>query len=613
MKIAPLFLIGMGSLLLSCANLPSFPGNASTAPEQDDPQTLEAQGRYAELAALRLSEAARLQGRERLPLLAQAAWAAAREQSAPLLRESLNLYPNLALPPQEKAVYDTYDAFLLALEDQATLALQRLDASLRPDAPLALADYWLARALAYQGLDDGEAATAMLVRRAALLNDAGRIDNARRIWEIQLEPTHFVLAAGLKDYDPVTQGWLDLGRIARGFWSDETRLQAALAQWSESYPTHPAAGSYLAATTRTATETLRSAVRRIALLLPTSGRLAGVGTALRDGFLAAHFQSNTQDLEVRFYDSGDDPARRYEEAVAEGAELIIGPLDKDGVEAVVQRNGGQLPILALNYRDEGAPSNGLVLQFGLAPEDEARAVARQALADGYTRALALVADEDWAQRAWQAFRLSFAAGGGQVIDSRVFSGGPRDYPAVIQPLLKLEDSRQRTRALERLLGTELASDPVRRQDAQFLFLAANPSQGRQLRPQLRFYHASDLPVYATDRIYSGQVDPRQDKDLNGVRFCAMPWLLKTSESWETRRQQVVALWPQRAERYNRLFAMGFDAYLLATRLREGNWSRLPPIPGATGELARDGDRIVRDLPCARFDNGQPQALPPRDA
>ena len=598
-------------LLAGCANLTGTQPPEPTA--ANDPVSLERDERFAELAALKLGEASQLSGLARLPPLRTAAWAAARAENPNLLREALNLFPNLSLRPADKAVYDTYDALLLVLQDQPALALQQLDRSVQPESDRALADYWLARAMAYRQLDDGEAATAMLVRRNAHLDEAGRNENAARIWDLQQEPARFLLAAGLADYDDQTQGWLDLGRIARGFWSDDAALQRAIENWQRRYPGHPAAASYLGQATGTATETLRTAVRRIAVLLPTGGALSGAATALRDGFLAAHYLRDAPDLEIRFYDSSRDPVASYEEALADGAELIIGPLDKDGVAAVIRHNAGLLPILALNYLEQPPTDATLLLQYGLSPEDEARSVASRALADGHTRAIALASPEDWSQRALQAFRESFESQGGQLLDIGIYRGGPRDYPTVIQPLLKLDESRARGAALERLLGTELSFEPVRRQDAQFLFLAASPTQGRQLRPQLRFYHASNLPVYATDRIYAGEVNPRLDKDLNGVRFCAMPWLLDNSEAGQARRDQVANLWPRRADRYARLFAMGHDAYLLASRLRQGNWERLPNIPGATGELTRQGDRIVRSLPCARFVDGQPRPLPPRES
>ena len=86
----------------------------------------------------------------------------------------------------------------------------------------------------------------------------------------------------------------------------------------------------------------------------------------------------------------------------------------------------------------------------------------------------------------------------------------------IEGLMALTQSVQRYQRLRANIGGPLQFDPRRRQDADFVFLAANANAGRLLKSQLKFHYAGDLPVYSTSFIYS--MDGRSDADLNGVMF-----------------------------------------------------------------------------------------------
>ena len=149
--------------------------------------------------------------------------------------------------------------------------------------------------------------------------------------------------------------------------------------------------------------------------------------------------------------------------------------------------------------------------------------------------------------------------------------------------------------------------PRRRQDLNFLFLIANPDQGRQDKPALNFHYAKDLPVYATSLIYSGTPNPRRDQDLNGIRFVETPWLLgnENSELHHLADEQ----WPDGHGRYERLFAMGIDAYRLQGRLYLLNALPSSEMPGVTGRLRMQQQRIVRELNWAVFSRGEARALP----
>ncbi len=80
----------------------------------------------------------------------------------------------------------------------------------------------------------------------------------------------------------------------------------------------------------------------------------------------------------------------YQQAAADGVELVVGPWEKPLVRQLANR--AQLPIttLALNYADNEQQAPEQLFQYGLAAEDEARLAADRAWADGMRRAAALV-------------------------------------------------------------------------------------------------------------------------------------------------------------------------------------------------------------------------------
>jgi outer membrane PBP1 activator LpoA protein len=157
------------------------------------------------------------------------------------------------------------------------------------------------------------------------------------------------------------------------------------------------------------------------------------------------------------------------------------------------------------------------------------------------------------------------------------------------------------------LGVRLEFEPRRRQDTEFVFLAARPAQGRQIKPQLKYHYAANLPVFSTSAIFSpGNANNRL---LNGVSFADMPWMIDPDLLEGQLSESVNDVWPALASR-GRLFAMGFDAYRMVPLLHRGSFGDRP-IAGMSGTLWLDSDRrIRRDLDWAEIDNGKPRLLPP---
>ncbi|MFC4819444.1 penicillin-binding protein activator [Dokdonella ginsengisoli] len=324
--------------------------------------------------------------------------------------------------------------------------------------------------------------------------------------------------------------------------------------------------------------------RRVALLLPLNAQLAGVANAIRDGFLSAYFADSPERRpELRIYDAGKTPAdaiAAYQKAVADGADRVVGPLQRESV--------GQLfhqplttRVLALNHPDTGEVPPAGSAEYGLLPETEGAQVAERLRERGIANASVIVAEADWAERAARAFRAQFEAAGGIVVG---------------ETRLREKEVNFSTAITQATAG--LGGDGA-------VFVSMRPQQARLLLPQLKIANVT-APVFATSHIYSGDSNATLDRDLDGVEFCDAPWLFGPLPGKPERSQmsgQIASANGVGA----RLFAFGMDAYALLPYV---DWLIAHPesyLGGATGELTADNfGRVHRLVSWARFVNGMPQ-------
>ena len=508
-------------------------------------------------------------------------------------------------------------ATLLLAEEQGGAALEILGSLPdRADAPSQLRYHRLrAQAHALTG-DLLEAARERVWIDGLLTDPEQRRQNRLATWQL----LNRLSGAELEQLPPtaptdVLSGWLELLQISRRYALQPDRFQEALADWRARHPAHPALPDVVPEI-EAHMGRIGSYPARIAVLLPLSGRLAAAGTAIQQGLLAAYYRYATAGDEpprLSFHDTagrGSVAATAYQQAVTEGAEFVIGPLDKQSVRALLELEALPVPVLALNTLSGIEPSIAENLyQFGLSPEDEAEQVAEFAWHQGFRRTVALHPDSAWGERVAGRFGDAWRSRGGIVLESQTYARNPKDNAAAVKRLLNVDDSERRHQALVRLLGQRLEFEPRRRKDVQFVLMLASPQAGRLLRPLLRFYHGSDLPVLATSRIYGGTPAPDADQDLNGVMFCDMPWTLQADDDPASLRGQIEALWPDGMRRYSRLYALGVDAFGVLPYLPELATGTLSRYHGVTGNLYVDeGGHLHRELVWARFVKGMPELL-----
>lgn len=414
-------------------------------------------------------------------------------------------------------------------------------------------------------------------------------DNVSKTWnKLQRQSSTKLAELQSKTHDPILIGWIQLAMITKQKNINTQQLANNLLLWRERHLSHPA--NQLFPENKTLMQ-LRAThpPQQIAVLLPQSGMYGASGQTVREGFLNAYYANRQKTVKqnIKFYDTSQakNMTALYQQAIAEGADFVIGPLTKEHVQELSASHSLSTTTLALNYSNSQASSNSdKFYEFGLLPEDEANQIADRAHESGLAHALIIAPENAWGKRLVTAFSARWIANGGSIQDS-LYYGAQSNLTQDIARLLKVNPDEDKKLMKENNDKTVL--EQQRRQDFDVIFLFSQPQQARTIVPLLRYYYVGKTPIYATSAVYSGRPNPIKDGDLNGVIVCDIPWVRKAKETST-----------------NRLYAVGQDAYLLSESLPR--LQQLPnfPIYGTTGALSiMSQHQIHRRLPCVAIQNG----------
>jgi outer membrane PBP1 activator LpoA protein len=410
------------------------------------------------------------------------------------------------------------------------------------------------------------------------------------------------------------RGWLELVLIDKTSPETLYELEQLLKAWQEQFPNHPGNPTAIAWITKRWHD-LQFRPRRIGIILPFTGRFASISKAIMAGITTAFYTEGaleSKGVVLQTYDLGDQPQniqQLYSQAVDEGAEVIIGPLQKKALANLIQLTKLPVPVLSLNYADDNPGSHKNLYQFGLLPEDEAKQLAERAILDEHHNVIVFAPSGAWGTRLVDAFTKHFESLGGTITQVERYEPEGIDFSDSIKRALLLDGSEQRNQTLQQTLNRKIKFQPRRRQDVDMVFVAANPRQARLIRPQFKFHYASDLPVYATSHIYSGNDDPAADQDINNVLFCDIPWNLRELNPRPDLRMSIEALFGDSGHQLPRLAALGIDAYSLIPYLKRLATRPYEKYLGVTGSLSLDdSQRVYRELNWARFIQGRPKVI-----
>ncbi len=605
-------------VLTSCADFPLNTGNVLDA--ESSSQTRRAEkllnaGKYQEAAAIFWAEAETRSSPQKEALQIRAAESVLQPETKAQAQQYLSAVDESVLTKDLLVRKRVASAELALLNGQPQVALE-----VAPEKLVNISEKYNPHLLAVRAKALNSAgkmkqsietriALNQLLRKPAQLKK-----NNELIWQTLLSTNNTELnswSAGSNSSE--LNAWLSLVTIQKRPHENQPSLDSEIQQWRANHPNNKIPNHIINSITKDYAS-FHIAPNKIALLLPLTGRYGKVAEAIYAGITTAREFGDAFNPapEVVVYDTGDDPTSAlsyYQRAVNEGADFVIGPFQKDAVRSLANQGSLPVPTLSLNYSDgelEGAQN---LYQFGLLPEDEAKQVAERASFENKNAALVLVPEGEWGTRLLVAFTNRFHELGGSVLKSERYEPQSSDYSVAIKSLLQLNQSEQRRRNVQSIVKAEVEFEPRRRQDADFIFIAASPQQARQIRPQLSYYYASDLPVFATSHVFSGNENISADKDINGIIYCDLPWLLSNNPSIELLRDSLDLQSTSSSSRLPRFAALGIDAYQVIPHLQRLAANNFDRYQGTTGKLSVNAqNRIYRELLWAKIQNGRPESL-----
>ena len=318
----------------------------------------------------------------------------------------------------------------------------------------------------------------------------------------------------------------------------------------------------------------------IALILPLKSESFGTAAEItRQGFITAAGRQGGSRLPVKTYattEQTDEILATYQLALAAGAQIVVGPLTRDGVSALATSGMVRVPTLALNVPENFPVLPSYMFTFSLQVENEARQIALLAKQEGKRTALIVGADTLLDKRMQQAFAEEWERLGGVILKPLFFTGEQ-------DSLLTLKQA-------------------VVISGADMVFLALDAKKARQVRP----YIDLSVSIYATSQIFSGNSQGTMNFDLNGIRFVDMPWLLQSDHP-------AVMIYPRPKSAVivdlERLYALGIDAFRITQDLSSLGPRSGYALDGVTGQISLNPDhQFVRELIPAIFYQGQAVVL-----
>jgi len=592
-------------------------GSCSTPPpaevEQQDPTTeiiALVEDKTPDVDRL-LVQAAKANPRQAAELFYQAALMLSEQGEASQALDVLGFIDLEAAQDEQLASIQLLKARLLLAGGDPGQSLAQLQNGMFPTqgslSPSTRVSYYLQRAAAFSAQNNPLSSLLERIQLDRLLPFAEQNNNHDQIWiSLKQLPVSRLRTLSASAQNEDIKGWYELSLASRAISTDLDQQSLEVRRWQNNWPGHPAA---LRPPNELSLSLQAKSPEHIALLLPLG---TGAGIVIRDAFLSAYY--NLQEFGgdvpvITVYDTTNftDILALHTQARNEGAQLIVGPLLKQHVNQLTGVADLGVPTLALNSADGVRPASALLYQFTLSPENEGVQIARKAWGDGRRIAAVLAPtddpDNDFYTRKRQSFLGEWLTLGGKTVSVNNFSD---EYTNTISDLLELDASNARRTRLQAVLGQNVVFTQRRRQDIDFIFLIAQPAAARQIIPSLAYLFAGDIPVYASQDLYSGVPRPVEDRDLNGVLFPESPWLLGRIESNLSKAKN---LFPATTAQNLRLQAFGIDAFRLVSRLPVLEASSEYSLSGTSGQLRLGPEHnVIRELEWATITDGVIQPI-----
>ena len=505
--------------------------------------------------------------------------------------------------------YQLLSATLLSQQGQFQQALSRL----KPDTQWQLAPrHWqqffqLQAELHFKLEHPIDAAIALMNRESYLEDAQAKQNNHKVIWFYLSQSDPDTLARRQSSADDFG-GWKSLRLLTFQHGMDPDRLVSELKRWQSNFSRHPAAGDLPSNLTLAMTlEPYQP--QKVALLLPLSGRFARSGRALRNGLITS-MMAKASDTELMVLDTQElGAAAAYQQALAEGAEFVVGPLLKPDVEAIIPLID-QVPTLVLNVPETLPESGRQQYFFALDKMSEAAQAAERIFRQGKRQPAVIAPQTPQGHKLAQYFadhwqKLMFEEPE-PTESTSFFFAQDSELKKTVERLFEVEQSQARITEMRYLLTNKLKGETRNRRDIDAVYLIASPRQTRLLKPFVDVAVSQFAPavsVYVGPNGNDNSDNQQDNRDVNQLNVSEIPWLLNQIQPIAA--SEVKQLWPELSQPQLRLYAMGYDAFDLIGKLAQMELFPEYKLRGLSGELSLDEEsKIVRKLNWAQYQRGK---------
>lgn len=307
-----------------------------------------------------------------------------------------------------------------------------------------------------------------------------------------------------------------------------------------------------------------TARHRVALLVPLTGSNAEIGQSIANATTMALLDTSADNLRITTYDTSQGAGAAASRALTDGNKLILGPLLREDVGAVLaQARPANVPLIT--FSNDAGIARPDVFVMGLIPEQSIARTVEFATGQGARRFAVLAPEGEYGDRALAALRAAVGSNSSVVAVER-FSRSNRSIVSAAQRL-----------------NTAGGFDTVLIADgARLVAMAA---------PELKDAGVA-LPSIIGTELWAGESSIASISELRGA------WFSTVSDG---RMDGFLRSYQARfGETPNRLAPLGYDAVLLTLRIARG-WQPGQAFP--VGRLIDTGGFLGVDGPFRFLSNG----------
>ena len=452
------------------------------------------------------------------------------------------------------------------------------------------------------------------------------------------------------------QGWYALGSIYHRYQLRTNQLTRGVEAWKLLYPSHPAI-AFMPSQLLNLAEATPYQPSKIAVLLPLTGRFKKPAQAIQYGISYAFYNQSTtkkqllQDQENGLNStsivSADGDVQEINQTVnsnkiierdfvtappnllfidtnkmtmqeiadqlhSQNIDFVIGPLLKPNLKTFLPLVK-DIPVLALNGFPtvDNSPTSSIHYAFPLSPEGEAEQAAEVIFNDNHKKPLIFSENSDFGKRSSAAFearwnelsRMSDNSTEIYPAETHFFSKNT-DYGKFIADALPANQSKKRNSKTTSAVRGKSGSQARKKGDVDAIYIISKRKQLIFIKSFMSVAlspFAKEISLYASSRGHVKDVTKSQDKDLTGVTFSDVAFLMEDKAQMN---QKIQTVWPKQRLSTLRLFALGHDSYNLIERLKLLEVIEGYKYDGLVGEITLDANNTIKSkLSWAKFKDG----------